>query len=108
MARIAGFGRPRSSSIRAKVPAEIAHTPAARPSSPSRKLTMFITATIPITVSGRPSQRLRDDAELVLRRRVVVVDVLEGADGVAADDQLGMDDQVHRAAERSQRRGHCV
>ena len=38
-----------------KVAPEIAQTPAARPSSPSRKLTMFITATIPITVSGIPT-----------------------------------------------------
>ena len=34
----------------------IPQTPAASPSSPSRKLTMFITATIQSTVSGTPSQ----------------------------------------------------
>ena len=33
---------------------EIPHTPAASPSSPSRKLTMFITATIQTIVSGTP------------------------------------------------------
>ena len=34
--------------------AEIAHTPAARPSTPSEKLTTFMTATRPSTVSGPP------------------------------------------------------
>jgi hypothetical protein len=44
--------RSSDSAITAKVSAAIVHTPAARPSTPSMKFTMFITATIPITVSG--------------------------------------------------------
>ena len=47
--------RPSESSITANVRPEIAQTPAASPSRPSRKLTMFITATIPITVTDAPS-----------------------------------------------------
>jgi hypothetical protein len=38
----------------ANVAAEIVHTPAARPSTPSVKLRTFITATIPNTVSAAP------------------------------------------------------
>ena len=38
----------------AKATAEIAQTPAARPSTPSEKLTTFITATMPSTVNGPP------------------------------------------------------
>jgi hypothetical protein len=47
--------RPSDRSITQNVAPEIAQTPAASPSSPSRKLTMFITATIPTTVSGIPN-----------------------------------------------------
>ena len=39
----------------AKATAEIAQTPAARPSTPSEKLTTFISATRPSTVSTPPS-----------------------------------------------------
>ena len=46
--------RPRSKAMIAKATAEIAQTPAARPSTPSEKLTTFITATMPSTVSGPP------------------------------------------------------
>ena len=46
---------PRERSITVNESAEIAQTPAARPSSPSRKLTMFITATIPTIVSATPT-----------------------------------------------------
>jgi len=49
-------GRPSDSSITANVKPEIAQTPAASPSRPSRKLTMFITATIPSTVIGTPTE----------------------------------------------------
>ena len=45
---------PSESAITAKVTPEIAHTPEASPSIPSRKLTMFITATIQTIVSGTP------------------------------------------------------
>ena len=38
----------------ANVTAAIVHTPAASPSAPSVKLTTFITATIPSSVSGGP------------------------------------------------------
>ena len=40
------------SAMIANVAAAIVQTPAARPSAPSVKLTMFATATIPISVSG--------------------------------------------------------
>jgi len=53
--RIAAPTLPRESSITANVAPEIAQTPAASPSRPSRKLTMFITATIPNTVKGAPT-----------------------------------------------------
>jgi hypothetical protein len=46
---------PSDRAITENVPPAIPHTPAASPSSPSRKLTMFITATIQVTVSGTPS-----------------------------------------------------
>ena len=45
---------PSDSAITAKVTPEIAQTPEASPSMPSRKLTMFITATIQTIVSGTP------------------------------------------------------
>ena len=47
--------RPSDSSITQNVAPEIAQTPAASPSRPSRKLTMFISATIPMIVSGTPN-----------------------------------------------------
>src|SRR5947209_19686618 len=43
--------RPNDNAIAPNVSAAIVQTPAASPSTPSMKLTMFITATIPITVS---------------------------------------------------------
>ena len=46
---------PSESARVANVRPAIAQTPAARPSIPSRKLTMFITATIHTTVSGIPT-----------------------------------------------------
>ncbi len=55
----AAVGLPRERAITAKVKPAIAQTPAASPSSPSRKLTMFITATIQRTVSGAPTQTER-------------------------------------------------
>ena len=39
----------------AMVAAMITHTPAARPSTPSEKLTTFIIATMPTTVSSGPA-----------------------------------------------------
>ena len=48
-------GRGSESAIRVNVKAEIAETPAASPSSPSRKLTMFMIATIQSTDSGIPT-----------------------------------------------------
>src|SRR5919206_561753 len=45
---------PRSKAMTANDAAAIAHTPAARPSTPSEKLTTLITATRPSTVSGPP------------------------------------------------------
>jgi hypothetical protein len=39
----------------ASVPAMITHTPAARPSTPSERLTMFIITTSPSTVSTGPA-----------------------------------------------------
>jgi len=44
-------------SITASATAIITHTPAARPSTPSEKLTTFIIATRPITVQHRPRVR---------------------------------------------------
>ena len=52
--RTAASTFPSESEITAKVTPEIAQTPEARPSIPSRKLTMFITATIQMIVSGTP------------------------------------------------------
>ena len=51
--------------------------------------------------------RLGDDAELVLGRRVGV-DLLQGADGVPADDELRVHDEVDGAAERVERGGDRV
>ncbi len=53
--KAAAVGLPSESSIAVKASAAIAQTPAASPSRPSRKLTMFITATIQSTVSGPPT-----------------------------------------------------
>ena len=50
-----GCSRPRSKAITAIVAAMIMHTPAARPSTPSEKLTTFIIATSPTTVSSGPA-----------------------------------------------------
>src|SRR6185437_17155630 len=46
-----GCSRPRSKAITVIAPAMIVQTPAARPSTPSEKLTTFIISTSPITVS---------------------------------------------------------
>ena len=54
MTAASGFSS--ESAITAKVTPAIAATPAARPSIPSRKLTMFMIATIQTIVSGTPSQ----------------------------------------------------
>ena len=54
--RIAASTLPSESASTANAPPAIAHTPDASPSSPSRKLTMFMTATIQTTVSGTPTQ----------------------------------------------------
>ena len=51
-ARIAASTRGKERAITAKVAAAMVHTPAARPSAPSVKLTTLITATIPSRVSG--------------------------------------------------------
>ncbi len=50
-----GGARPRSNAITAIAAAMIAHTPAASPSTPSEKLTTFIIATSPTTVSTGPA-----------------------------------------------------
>jgi hypothetical protein len=52
--------------------------------------------------------RLGDNAELVLAGPVLVVDVLEGADRVAADHELRVDDEVDGAAEGAERGGDRV
>ena len=52
--RIAASAFPSESASTENVTPAIPHTPAASPSSPSRKLTMFITATIQTIVSGTP------------------------------------------------------
>ena len=66
----------------ANVEPEIAHTPAASPSIPSRKLTMFITATIQRTVSGiaDPGRHVEHADE----REREVVDPDAEPDGIAA------------------------
>ena len=50
-----GCSRPRSKAITAIAPAMIAQTPAARPSTPSEKLTTFIRKTRPSTVTIGPA-----------------------------------------------------
>ncbi len=50
-----GCWRSRSNAITAIAAAMIVHTPAARPSTPSEKLTTFIISTSPITVSTGPA-----------------------------------------------------
>jgi len=50
-----GCGRPRSNAITIIAPAMITHTPAAKPSTPSEKLTTFIIATRPTTVRTGPA-----------------------------------------------------
>ena len=69
--RIAASTLPSESASTANVTPEIAHTPAASPSSPSRKLTMFITATIQTIVSGTPIQAGRSTAPRNGKREVV-------------------------------------
>src|SRR5256885_2195648 len=54
--RIAASGFASDSEITAKVTPAIAATPAASPSSPSRKLTMFMIATIQTIVSSTPTE----------------------------------------------------
>ena len=54
-ARMPASSRPRSKAMTAKAAAEIAHTPAARPSMPSDRFTTFITATRPSSVSTSPT-----------------------------------------------------
>ena len=54
--RMAASIFPSDSARIANVRPAIAQTPEARPSIPSRKLTMFMTATIQTTVSGIPTQ----------------------------------------------------
>src|SRR3569833_2334526 len=54
-AKMAASGFPRESAITANVRPAIAATPAASPSIPSRKLTMFMIATIHRIVSGAPA-----------------------------------------------------
>ena len=54
--KAAAVGLPSESAITANVTPAMPQTPAASPSRPSRKLTMFITATIQITVSVPPNQ----------------------------------------------------
>ena len=53
--KTAEVGLPSESAITAKVKPAIPHTPAARPSIPSRKLTMFINATTQTIVAATPS-----------------------------------------------------
>ena len=53
-ARMPAVRRPRSKAMIANATAEIAHTPAASPSTPSQKFTMFISSTSANTVSGPP------------------------------------------------------
>ncbi len=50
------------------VAAIIAHTPAARPSTPSEKLTTFIITTMPITVSTGPALVMPALGNAVCRR----------------------------------------
>jgi hypothetical protein len=50
-----GSARSRSNAMIASVPAMITHTPAASPSTPSDRLTMFIITTRPTTVSAGPA-----------------------------------------------------
>ena len=50
-----GSARPRSNAMIASVPAMITHTPAASPSTPSERLTMFIITTSPATVRAGPA-----------------------------------------------------
>ena len=73
-------GRPSESAITQNVPPEIAQTPAARPSSPSRKLTMFMIATI-------QSDRQRDPDPL--RQRVHAED--REREAVHPDPEAGRD-----------------
>ena len=83
--RIAASILPSERARVANVRPAIAQTPDASPSSPSRKLTMFITATIQMTVSGMPTHgREVDDAE---EREREVVD----PDAERARDRSGRD-----------------
>ena len=82
----AAVGLLSDSEIIAKVPPAIPQTPAARPSRPSRKLTMFITATIQSDRQRHadPRGELVDAEE---REREVVDPDAEG-DGIAAASDL--------------------
>ena len=68
-----------------KVIALIAQTPAARPSTPSERLTTFITATRPATVSGPPASPKLDRAD---ERQRDVGDLDARRDGDAGRDDL--------------------
>ena len=78
--RIAASTFPSDSASTANVTPEMPQTPDASPSSPSRKLTMFITATIQRTVSGTPTQAGRSTAPTNGKREVVDPDAERGRD----------------------------
>ena len=123
--------RSRSKAMIAKVIALIAQTPAASPSTPSEKLTTFITATRPTTVSGppaspkstAPTNGQRDVGDLDARRhgdhggddlareldhRRQVEAVVEGADE-RDDHRAGQDplEAIRRRPARSRNRARA-
>ena len=94
------------SAIVANVPPAIAHTPAASPSRPSRKLTMFMIATIQKTVAGTPTQ-LGSDWIPTTREREAVDPDAERDDGHRGADlaaELLPPDEAARVVERADHR----
>ena len=111
--RIAGSVFPSESESTAKVTPAIPHTPAARPSIPSRKLTMFITATIQ-SIGQRHTHGCRQVDGAEERKREVVDPHAEERRNGGGEDLAGQlrgrtedaevvdraDDGRHRCAEQ--------
>ena len=90
--------------------AEIAHTPAARPSTPSEKFTTFISTTSPSTVTGPPrspsSTRCTNGSVNVSTFTPEVTSTTAAAICPASlISRVQVEDVVERADDRDQRRG---
>ena len=96
-ARMPAASRPRSNAMTAKPIAAIAQTPEARPSTPSDRLTTFMTTTRPIS-GQRAAQLAEVDAADERQREVVDADAREHADQRGGD----LPQQLHARREVAQ------